>query len=106
MPESLEERLNRSAGGGSRPSEYEGQVLNWVSIETEPSPFRKGEVSVKALAVTPEGNEVEMYVTPTMGRQLQELEEDLPLELGVLGFPGQFGNKGYKLVMPQALEAE
>ena len=95
---SLAERLKDAAGGGARMSNFDGQVLNVLSIEKEPSKFQKGATAVQATVLTPEGEEVTFYVTPTAANQLIEVEADLPLELRVESFPGQFGNTGYLFV--------
>lgn len=99
----LADKLARAAGGGPRMSDFDGQVVQVLGIETEASPFQKGEQSVKATILHPEtGEEVWFYTTPTAGRQLQAIEEDLPAELKVVSFPGQFGKTGYKFEEPDA----
>lgn len=97
----LAQRLAEAAGGGARIKDFDGQVINVLSIETGPSPFEKGGTQVKVTALDPEGNEVAFFATPTAGRQLIALEEDLPLELQVESFPGQFGKTGFKFVEPE-----
>lgn len=94
----IAEELNKAAGGGARLSDFDGQTITVVSIVKEASPFEKGGTSVKATALTSEGEEVVFYTTPTAGRQLIKAEEleILPLELKVVSFPGQFGKTGYK----------
>jgi hypothetical protein len=98
--ESLADRLAKAAGGGQKMSSFEGEVLTVVSIEKEPSQFEKGGTAVKATVVTSEGDEVQFYTTPTGARQLIEIEEDLPQELLVVSFLGQFGKTGYKFDTP------
>jgi hypothetical protein len=100
VTETLEERLAKAAGGGDKLSNYDGQVVTVAAITKEPSSFKKGETAVKATLITEDGNESELYVTPTAARQLLEIEEDLPLDLRVQSFPGQFGKTGYKFIAP------
>ncbi len=92
---SLSERLKSAAGGGLRMADFDGQTVTVVSIEKEPSPFDKTKTSVRATIIDAEGNEVSFYVTPTSASQLIEVEDELPLELRVVSFPGQFGKTGY-----------
>ncbi len=90
-------RLNKAAGGGDRLSSYDGQHITVVSIKKSPSSFQEGGTSVKATILDQNQTEVELYVTPTAARQLIEIEPDLPLDVKVVSFPGQFGKTGYKL---------
>ena len=89
-------RLDKAAGGGGGISSFDGQTVNVVSIEKTPSTFKPGETAVKATILDANGNEAQVYVTPTGARQLLEVEDVLPLELKVVSFPGQFGKTGYK----------
>jgi len=96
VTDSLSERLKKAAGGGARMSDYDGRVITVVSIEVGPSQFEKGGKQVTVTAIDDEANEVTFYATPTGGRQLIAVEEELPLELTVVSFPGQFGKTGYR----------
>ena len=92
---SISERLKKAAGGGPRIADFEDQVVTVVSIEKEPSKFEPGNWSVKATIVDENGDESWFFCTPTSGNQLMEIEADLPLELKIVAFPGQFGKTGY-----------
>ena len=70
-------------------------------MRTEPSPFRKGGTSVRAIVLDADGNEVSFYATPTAARQLLAIQDDLPTELRVVSFPGQFGKPGYRFEEPE-----
>jgi len=99
MAEDLNERLAKAAGSGARMSDYVDQVVTVLSIEKEPSPFTKGETSVKATVLAGD-DEVTFYTTPTATRQLLEIEDEIPCDLRIESFPGQFGKTGYKFIAP------
>lgn len=92
---SLADKLKDAAGGGARMSDFDGQTLQVLSIAVAQSQFDKDGKQVTVTALTAEGDEVTFYATPTSGRQLIAIEEDLPQELRVVSFPGQFNKTGY-----------
>jgi hypothetical protein len=98
----LADKLNEAAGGGRSMSSFDGEVITVVGIEVAASQFDKNGKQVTVSAVTSDGDEVTFYATPTGGRQLIAIEEDLPQDLLVESFPGQFGKTGYKFVTPAA----
>ena len=96
MTESLEERLNKAAGGGATIAAFDGQTITVTSITKEKGKFPGQDVSVKAKLLDSELTEHEVYVTPTGARQLIEIEDTLPLDLVVVSFPSSYGKAGYK----------
>lgn len=96
----LSKKLADAAGAAARIGDFDGQTINVLSIEANDSPFpdakAKGQMQVVVTALDGDGNEVTFFATPTAGRQLIAIEEDLPVELRVVSFPGQFGKTGYK----------
>jgi hypothetical protein len=96
----LAERLNKAAGGGDaqegeedrRIAEFTGQTVTVVSFEEKPTKFGP---KVIATILDAEGNEVVILTTPTSGRQVKEVADQLPLELKVVSFDSNFG-PGYK----------
>lgn len=96
----LAKKLSEAAGSAARIGDFDGQVLNVLSIDANDSPFpdakAKGQKQVVVTALDADGNEVTFFATPTAGRQLIAIEDDLPQELLIVSFPGQFGKTGYK----------
>lgn len=97
MTEDLAARLNKAAGSGASITGYEGQVVTFASITKTAGKFPGQDVSVKATILDAEGNEEVVYVTPTIGRQLIEVEDVLPIDAKVVSYPSNFGKPGYKL---------
>ena len=96
MAESLEDRLNKAAGGGAGLSAFDGQTVTVTKIVKEKSRYPEQEFFVKATIVDSELNETVIAVTPTAGRQLVEIEDVLPVDLVVVSFPSSYGKTGYK----------
>jgi len=102
MPEDLASRLSSAAGAGDgerktakKIKQYEDQVLTFVSIkEVDAGKFGP---SVIATVLDTEGNEEEVWTTSVSGTQLKEVNDQLPLDLKVVGFDTGYGTRGIKL---------
>lgn len=98
MAEDLATRLANAAGGAASITAYVDQEVTVVSIAKSAGKFPGQDVSVKATLLVGDGaEEVEVYVTPTIARQLIEVEDTLPINVTVLSFPSSFGKPGYKV---------
>lgn len=94
-------RLSAAVGGtGQRKTakkikDYEGQTLTFVSIkEVQGGKFG---ASVIATVFEGDGTETEVWTTKVSGKQLQEVNDQLPLDLKVVGFDTPYGTRGIKL---------
>lgn len=92
--------LANAAGGAGNITAYVDQTVTIVSITKSAGKFPGQDVSVKAaILVGDPPEEAEVYVTPTIARQLIAAEDSglLPLDVTVSSYPSSFGKPGYKV---------